>query len=171
MSRLRPRFDLLFLLSALFLTVGHASAQNAVRPNIGVGFNAVLSSTEGLGVGVRGRAAWPVNADLSLALGTGITGFVLEGRDEATYLLDPQISVIVTMRNQGPRTPYFLGGVGAAIPVDNKTNAESGPTLHFGIGWVQGLRDTVLFYEVDPTMLVGEEEISFVIPFRVGVIF
>ncbi|NNE70139.1 MAG: hypothetical protein HKN29_07205 [Rhodothermales bacterium] len=162
---------MILLTAAFFLDVGTATAQTAPRPKIGVGFNAVLSSTEGLGVGVRGRAAWPVNADLSLAVGTGMTGFVLEGRDEATYLLDPQVSVIVTMGPQGPRTPYFLGGVGAAIPVNNKTNAESGPTLHFGIGWVQGLRDTILFYEVDPTMLVGETEISFVIPFRIGVIF
>ncbi len=167
----RSRIRVLVLLSA-FLLIGEAAlAQSAPRPNFGLGFNAVLSSTEGLGVGIRGRAAWPVNADLSLAVGTGFTGFVLEGRDEATYLFDPQVSVIVTMNATGPRTPYFLGGVGAAIPVNDNANADSGPTLHFGIGWVQGLRDTVLFYEVDPTMLVGETEISFVIPFRIGVIF
>lgn len=170
---LLKRFSIrvLVLFSAFLLVGDVALAQQAQRPNFGVGFNAVLSSTEGLGVGIRGRAAWPVNADLSLAVGTGFTGFVLEGRDEATYLFDPQVSVIVTMNQNGPRTPYFLGGVGAAIPVNDKTNADSGPTLHFGIGWVQGLRDTILFYEVDPTMLVGETEISFVIPFRIGVIF
>ena len=169
MHRVRRTF---FLALPLMLTLWAtpALAQQA-RPALGLGFNAVLSSTEGLGVGIRGRAAWPVNADLSLALGTGITGFVLEGRDEATYLFDPQASIIVTLDATGNRTPYFLGGVGAALPVNSSSNAESGPTLHFGIGWVQGLRDTVLYYEVDPAMLVGETEISFIVPFRVGVIF
>ena len=166
------RFVLPALLAALACPVaGQTAEAQASRPRLGMAFNAMLSSTEGLGVGIRGRAAWAVNADMSLALGGGFTGFVLEGRDEATYLFDPQASVIVTLDSEGSRTPYFLGGVGVAVPVNDRSNVESGPTIHFGIGWVQGLKDTVFFYEVDPTMLVGESEISFMIPFRVGVIF
>ncbi|MFT5144708.1 MAG: hypothetical protein ACI80V_001518 [Rhodothermales bacterium] len=162
-----------FLLVLAFL-FAPASAQGQAlnnRPKLGVAFNGVLSSTEGLGVGIRGRAAWPMNSDLSLALGTGVTGFILEGRDEATYLIDPQASVIVTLNGKGDRTPYFIGGIGGIIPVKNRSNADSGPTLHFGIGWVQSLRDTILFYEVNPAMLVGETEVSFMVPFRIGVIF
>ena len=159
------------LLLLALLAVPDLRAQEVQRPKLGLGFSAVLSSTEGLGVGVRGRAAWPVNSDMSLALGTGITGFVLEGRDEASYLLDPQASIIVTLNATGPRTPYLLGGIGAAIPVNDRNNAENGPYLHFGIGWVQGLSETVLYYEIDPAMIVGEREISFNVPFRIGVIF
>ncbi|MBO6576293.1 MAG: hypothetical protein JJ896_16400 [Rhodothermales bacterium] len=161
---------LLGLILLATLPVGTASAQ-ATPPALGLGFQTTLSSTEGLGVGLRGRASWAVNADLSMALGAGMTGFVLEGRDEATYLLDPQASVIVTLNDSGNRTPYILGGIGAAIPVNSGSNAENGPTLHFGMGYVQGLRDTILFYEINPAMIVGENEISFNIPFRIGVIF
>ncbi len=131
----------------------------------------MLSSTEGLGIGVRARAAYPINGDLSFAVGGGVTGFVLEGRDQATYILDPQVSVIVTMDSGGPRTPYFMGGIGAIIPANNRSRTEGGPTIHFGIGWVQGLRETTLFYEIDPMLLVGKEDVSFLVPFRIGVIF
>jgi hypothetical protein len=172
MSRRRALPVILLFLILIVGVAPPAAAQSArPRPRIGIGFNAMLSSSEGLGIGIRTRAAYPINADLSFAVGGGITGFVLEGRDQATYILDPQASVIVTLDQRGDRTPYFLGGVGAVIPVNNRSRTEGGPTIHFGIGWVQGLRDTVLFYEVDPMLLVGESEISFMVPFRVGVIF
>ena len=161
------------LLTGLLLValgVEQAQAQQANRPRLGFGFNTMLNTSDGLGVGLHMRAARPVNADLSLALEAGFAGFILEGRDDASYLFTPQASVIVTMDARGSRTPYFLGGFGAALPLE-KDSAESGPTLHLGFGWVQGLRDTVLYYEVDPSLLVGKTDVSFFVPLRVGVIF
>ena len=53
---------------------------------------------------------------------------------------------------------------------DNGTG-DSGPSLHLGLGWVRGLDETTLFYEVDPQIIIGREDVSFAIPLRIGVIF
>ncbi len=154
-----------FLGIGLIPTVGHAQTR------VGLGLNALLTADEGLGLGFRGRASAPVTADLSLAIDMGFTGFIFKGRDEATYVFDPQLSAIVTFPPQGRQAFYMLAGVGAYAPVSRSYRGETGPTVHFGLGRVQLLRETQLFYELNPTLIVGERNVDVVLPFRIGVIF
>ncbi len=157
------------LLLTMLLSTAVAQSQT-LDPRFGFGFNMLLSSEDGIGLGLRGRASAPINADLSFGVDLGFTGFVLEGRDDASYLFDPQVSAIVTL--PGIRTaPYFIGGLGAHIPLDDDdSQAESGPTIHLGVGWVRALSETTIFYEINPALIIGQENVSIALPFRVGVI-
>lgn len=168
---------LLPALIALVLFPALASAQN-LRPRFGAGFDAVVTPPgqdvvpEGFGIGLRARAAIPVNADLSFAAGLGVIGFVLSGQDEARYLLNPQISGILTL----PRARwagYFLGGFGGMIPLSNDVISpdEGGFTIHAGIGWALPLNETSLYVEIDPSLVIGENSTTVALPVRVGVIF
>ena len=168
----------LSLLLPLFLAIGmlypmQDAAAQKMQPRFGLGFNTTLTTAEGvLGLGLRSRVSAPVNADLSFAVDLGLTGFILGGRDDASYVFDPQISAIVTLDNRQQRTPYILGGIGAYVPFGNDTDdEESGPTLHGGFGWVQGLENTTLFYEINPALIIGETAVDLVLPFRIGIIF
>ncbi|MEM8558145.1 MAG: hypothetical protein AAGG50_10015 [Bacteroidota bacterium] len=153
-----------------------ASAQTSVK--FGAGFDALLTPpsqdivTEGLGVGARFRAAFPVNADLSFAAGAGVFGYIFKGRDDAAYLFNPQLSVIVTTtRGAANRYRYLMGGIGYFAALTPDTDAEGGPAIHFGLGWATPLNDTSLYFEIDPALIIGETSTTFAIPVRVGVIF
>ncbi len=167
-NRVASRLPVLVLvLAAVFPSTARAQE---LTPRFGIGFNTLLSSEDGLGFGFRGRASAPVNADLSFAIDVGAVGFILEGRDDATYIFDPQISAIVTLPGVSS-APYLLGGIGGYIPLSDKANTDSGPTLHLGIGWVRPLNETTLFYEVNPALIIGEKDVQVAIPFRIGLIF
>ena len=164
-------------LTTLVLFPALAAAQD-LQPRFGAGFDAVLAPPgqdvvpEGFGIGLRARAAIPVNADLSFAAGVGIVGFVLSGQDDARYLLNPQISGILTL----PRARwagYFIGGFGGMIPLSNDPPnlVEGGFTVHGGIGWALPLSETSLYVEIDPSLVIGESSTTVVLPLRAGVIF
>lgn len=160
-------------LAAVFLvavTVRPAAAQEG-QPRFGIGFNTLISTADGLGVGFRGRASAPVNQDLSVGVDLGFTGFVLEGRRRATYVFDPQLSLIVTIPQRGYEAPYFLGGIGAYLPLASDHDGESGPFLHLGVGRVRQLNETVLFYEINPALIVAYDQVHLAVPLRAGVIF
>ena len=46
-----------------------------------------------------------------------------------------------------------------------------GPTLHLGVGTAIPLRDTSLYAEFDPSLIVGRDETTVALAARVGVIF
>lgn len=145
-----------------------------LNPRFGLGFNTVISTEDGLGLGLRLRGSAPVNRDLSFAVDMGVTGFVLEGRDEATYLVDPQVSAIITLPygNESGQLTYFLGGLGAYLPFDGDGVSDSAaPTIHMGIGRVKQLTETSFFYEINPALAIGESSVDLVLPLRVGIIF
>jgi len=165
-------FVTLFGMGWMLSPAHEATAQQPLRPRFGLGFNTTLTTAEGvLGLGLRARTSAPVNTDLSFAVDLGVTGFILRGRDDATYVFDPQLSAIVTLNAGQQRTPYILGGIGAYVPFGGDDEEESGPTLHGGFGWVQALSNTTLFYEIDPALIIGETAVDLVLPFRIGVIF
>lgn len=167
---LRNSFRIVVLL--LLLATGSSRLASAQLENsrFGLGFNTLLSADNGLGMGFRGRVSTPINADLSFALDAGITGFILGGRDDATWVIDPQVSLIVTLPGV-ERAPYILLGMGAMLDPSDSGDTLTGPTLHGGIGWVKPLRESVLFYELDPALVIGRDKVSAAIPFRIGVIF
>lgn len=172
-----------FVLGTSLLTVQESTAQRT-RPQqesiltdarFGIGLNTVLSVNNGFGIGFRGRVSSPVNADFSLAIGMGFTGFVLQGRDQAVFVFDPQLSGIITLperRNfQSPALVYLLAGVGAFVPLTESSSEDGGPSIHFGIGRVQSLTESSFFYEINPAVVIGSQKVEFILPFRVGIIF
>lgn len=164
--------SLLLLSLALPLGAPLAHGQD-LTPRFGLGFNTTASTQDGIGIGMRLRGSAPVNQDLSFAIDLGLTGFIFEGRDEATYLVDPQISAIVSVPDTRPdRLTYFMGGFGAYLPFDaDDSNRDAAPTLHFGVGRVHLLTETSLYYEINPGLIIGEERVGFLLPIRGGVIF
>ncbi len=177
MTMLRPAV-LLFVL-ACSTVLSDATQAQATRPRFGFGFNALVSTADGPGIGLRGRIAAPINRDLSLGLDIGATGFVLEGRRDATWVFDPQASAIITMPGRGGRALYYLTGVGAYLPINpdsdndpyNDDPSSAGPTVHGGVGWVQRLTETTIFYEFNPAVVIAEEHLHVIFPFRAGLIF
>jgi hypothetical protein len=159
----------LLSLGLLVSLVPEAEAQRSTRYGVGI---QMLGTTvdNNLGPGLRFRVSAPLNQDISLGFGSAFTGFIFEGRDDASYAFDPQASLIVTLPGTGEETFYVLGGPGAYLPFGN-TDATSGPTFHLGAGKVWLLNESSLFFEVNPGLYVGQETTSLLLPFRVGVIF
>lgn len=156
----------LVLLAAL-LAATPALAQTS-PPRLGVGLDAIVIPLRagdvdpGIGLGLRGRAALPINADLSAAAGVGISANLA---GSAVLTATPQASLIVTLPN---RRNYLLGGFGAFVPL---SGGGGGPTVHLGFGTAVPLSETSLYFEINPAIVVGSSETTFVIPARVGVIF
>lgn len=146
-----------------------ASAQER-SPRFGAGTHALVSTIDGVGLGAMARVSIPLNADLSLAMGSGFTGFFLGGTEDATWLFTPQVSAIVTFPGRY-RVPYFLVGAGGYFPLGEPGRERSGPTIHFGVGRVSLLAESTLFYEVDPMLVLSDDRIDVAIPIRVGLIF
>lgn len=161
-----------FLL-VLGLTVGllgSAHAQQSSRT--GLGAQVLVSTAENnVGPGFNFRVSTPINSDVSLAVGSGLTGFIFRGRDDAAFALDPQVSAIVSFSTTtvGSQNTYVLGGAGAYVPF-GATTAQSGPTFHLGIGRAWLLQESSLFAEFNPGFLVGRQRTTLVLPIRVGII-
>ena len=162
----------ILLASLLSVAIMPPEAAAQTSPRFGVGFNTMLSSEDGFGIGFRGRAAAPVNADLSIGIDIGFTGFLLNGRRNASYVFDPQLSAIINLPPQDDQAMYILFGFGGYVPIgDDTAGQQGGPTIHLGLGWVRALQETSLFYEVDPALIIGENSVDIAIPLRIGVIF
>jgi len=174
-----PLVGRLLPLALLLALAAPGAAAQAYQPRFGAGFDVMGGLPgqdvvpEGLGIGVRGRISVPVNRDVSLAGDLGFAGFVLGGRDDAGYVFNPQLSVILSFpRRETVR--YLLGGFGGFIVSgdgDGFTEPEGGPAIHLGLGWAFPLNETSLFIELNPSLVVGSEEATVVLPLRAGVIF
>lgn len=151
-----------------------AAAQETTTPRFGLGFHGMASTEEVdaavVGFGVRGRFSFPLNADLSFGAGTGLTGFILKGRDEASYLFDPQASLIITLPQSAQSASYVLAGAGAYLAFSDEGGMD-GPSIHAGYGRVFLLNESTFFWEIDPAVIVGSRRVGLAVPLRVGVIF
>jgi hypothetical protein len=160
----------LLLLLGLTLSPSAAQAQDDRPSRFGLGLQMLSSTASGnVGPGLHFRASTPLNSDVSLALGSGLTGFIFRGRDDAAFALDPQLSAIVSFSTARAQNMYVLGGAGAYVPFGD-TNTESGPTFNLGLGRAWLLEESSLFVEFNPGFLIGEESTTLVLPLRVGVI-
>ena len=178
---LMTKFSIFLLALLLFSTLPQAArAQGACQDindpacavtRAGLGVSTVLSAQNGFGLGLRGRVAARINRDFSGAVDIGFVGFILRGRDQATIIFDPQVSGIISFEPQGDTQAYILGGIGAFVPLTNAQARQSGPSIHFGIGQARELQDSVLYLEVDPTIVVGATAVEFTLPLRMGLIF
>ena len=161
----------LFGAALALLAAAPALAQTA-PPRYGVGFDVSAGAgggrlvPDGPALGVRGRVALPVNADLSVAASLGVSAHLFEGTSDASVVLNPQTSLIVTV--PGARTVrYYLGGFGVLLPLDG----GGGGTVHGGVGWAFPLAATSLYVEVNPSLVVGEDAAAGLVTLRGGVIF
>lgn len=168
----------LLLTAALALAALPSAAQPArsygsTPPRIGVGFDLVATPPgqsllpSGVALGIRGRAALPVNADVSVAGDLGLAAQLFRGRDEATYVFNPQVGAIATI-GRGQTARYVMGGFGGFLPLDG---SGGGPTVHVGYGWAVPMSETSFYLEVNPSLLVGQRETTVVLPVRAGLIF
>ncbi len=169
------RFFLAFAFLALIAqsTIPLARAQDEAQARtsqFGISLNTLYSTEHGVGMGFRGRAAIPINADISTALELGLAGFVFEGWKGADYLFDPQISLIITPPPTRLRATYFFFGMGGYLPLAGNKDL-SGPTIHIGVGRVHGFGESAMFYEISPTLIIGSDRLGFLAPFRIGLIF
>ncbi len=161
-----------FLTLVLFAAASVPPAQSQqLTPRFGLAFQSILSLQDGLAIGFHGRAAAPINADLSIAFDLGAAGFVLEGRRNATYVVTPQITAILNLPSYRDNATYVGAGFGYYAPVNRDDNTNGGPTFHVAYGWILGLRETSLFIEVDPALVVAQEGVSLALPVRIGAIF
>ena len=164
------RLSFLLLAAGLMLSLaGPAEAQER-DSRFGLGLQTLWSTASGdIGPGFHFRASTPLNPDVSLAVGSGFTGFIFRGRDDSAFALDPQVSTIVSFSTKANQTTYALGGIGAYVPFGD-TNTESGPTFNLGLGRAWLLQESSLFVEFNPGFLIGEESTTLVLPVRVGII-
>ncbi len=163
------RVSLVLFVFVLLISGGREALGQDDPVKIGFGFDAVLQPDEGLGLGVRTRFSKPLSWDISAALDLGLSGFILEGRDDASYVFDPQVSLIVTFPNLD-RATYLLGGFGVYAPFGDASNSTGGPTVHIGVGRALPLRESTLYYEVDPALIIQKSKVVVSIPFRIGII-
>ena len=146
----RPRPSMRALALLTLALAASASAQSP--PRVGFGFDVITALygqdliPDGPALGVRGRVALPVNADVSVAASLGVGAHLFSGSSDARYVLNPQTSVIVTLPRSGSAR-YVLGGFGGVIPF---SDGGGGPTIHLGYGWALPLRETSFFAEVQP---------------------
>lgn len=170
MKRLLPLLPLLLLTLPLAAPRAATAQEPELRIRYGLGLNGLIDTDDGFGLGLRTRLSTPINSDLSAALDLGLTGFVFQGRDEASYVFDPQASLIVTLAPSNGKALYILTGLGLYVPLsDDDRNTD--PTIHLGLGQVQRLNDTTIYYEIDPALLIREQNVRLVIPLRLGLIF
>ena len=164
----------LVALVALLLITPAAAQAYLAPPRIGAGFETYVALPEqrlipeGVAVGMRLRTALPVNADLSVAGSLGLAAHLWEGSANARWVLNPQMSLIVTLPSRGS-VRYVFGGFGGYLPLDG--DFPGAPTLHIGVGTAVPLNDTSVFFEINPSLLVGEDETTGVLAARAGVIF
>lgn len=162
----------LIVLALLVAGMWAAPATAQQLPRFGIGLNTQLALPDGLGIGAHGRVSAPVNADLSIMLDLAGTGFIFQGRRNATYILTPQMGVVVNIHQQRYRDPiYLLAGFGGYLPVNSPRSDQGGPTFHVGVGSIISLQETSLYYEVNPALIVAEEKVGIALPFRMGIIF
>ena len=157
----------------LVLSVSAPAFGQAAPPRYGVGFDvstAVLGSRlipDGPALGLRGRVALPVNADLSVAASLGVSAHLFDGANDSDVVLNPQTSLIVTIPGR-TSVRYVLGGFGGLLPF---SGGGGGATVHGGVGIAIPLSATSLYVEADPSLVIGQDSAGLLLSVRGGVIF
>jgi len=120
--------------------------------------------------GVHLDAKMHVGGQYSIIAGTGVATYVLEGRRSGTYTFDPTLTLHVTRpsRSLGANT-FSLGG-GYHYSSGNRGIGWA-PSAHLGIGRLWTLRESTLFVDLRPTVVIRKEGSSMRLPLRAGVVF
>ncbi len=167
----RLLFSLVAILAA-GLCESAIAQNNTMRFGIGTGLvlnpsNDSIADDE-VGLAVLIRLSKPVNADVSLAAGVGLFAFAFNGTEHADYVVNPQVSLVVTLGGE-KRFPYLLAGVGGLFPTDSAENAQF--AIHIGYGWIWPMKSASAFFEINPSLAFQANSTTIILPLRIGLIF
>lgn len=153
----------------LLAVVGEVHGQGGFRGRVGL---QVEGSTieESLAPGIHLEAKMQVAGRYSIIVGTGGAAYVLEGRRSGTYTFDPTLTLQITRpsRSLGANT-FSLGG-GYHYSSGNRGVGWT-PSVHLGVGRIWTLRESTLFVDLRPAVLIREQSLSMRLPLRAGVVF
>lgn len=155
-------------LALLLLTTGIVRGQ-ALRGRVSLQMHG-SSIQKTLGPGVQLDAQLPITGGLSIVGGGGFSAFLLNGRRSGTYTFDPQLTLKVTLPSRSKGATTIFGGGGYHVPFGTEARGN-GPTAHLGVGRIWALRESTLFVELVPTLVIREEATSLLMPLRAGVVF
>ena len=151
----------------------HQSWGQDLSTRFGFGAGAVVNPSnreitdDDLGLDLRFRISQPLNGRVSLTAGVGV--FVFSSGESREYVLNPQVSLIVTLRGE-KRFPYLMAGVGGLFPDDQ--NRDGQLTVHAGYGWAWPFGTRASFFaELNPMVAFREEGVALMVPVRGGLIF
>jgi len=162
------------LLAALFVP-SEVKAQ-ALSTRVGLSTELIMNpfidelTDRTAGIGIRGRVGFGFNDDLSLGVGLGVVSFIFDGTSNAEHIINPQLSLIVSLPGTR-RFPYIFGGVGSIFRTGGDLSSRTFLNLHVGYGLAFPLSESTFFFEIDPQLIVMSESSNLLIPLRVGVIF
>jgi hypothetical protein len=128
------------------------------------------STQESVAPGLHLDAQLPVAGGFSVAAGGGFSAFLLRGRTKATYSFDPELTLNITLPSRSLGATTIFGGGGYHVPFGYNPEG-SGPTLHLGVGRIWALRESTLFVDLVPTVVVREKTVAVLMPIRAGVVF
>ena len=156
-------------LALLLLLAGSAHGQGWFRGRAALQMQA-SSIEKSVAPGLHIDAHAQVAGRYSIAVGTGFSSYILEGRRSGTYTLAPKLSFKITRPSRSLGANTFSVGGGYHLPFGQR-DVGRGPTVHFGIGRLWALRETTLFVDLRPTAVIRDETISLLLPLRAGVVF
>jgi hypothetical protein len=161
----------LFVAGALFPT--SAASQSLWR--LGFGLQTTFSTEDGLGLGLRTRASYPMNRDFSMGLDLGVHGYSSNGANRSVIMADPSINLILNLGATADRATYLVAGAGgyvlAGATGQRTSKATLGPQASIGLGAVKQLVDSRLFMEITPQFLLEPQQMTVIAPLRIGLIF
>lgn len=155
-------------LALLVLTTGIVRGQ-ALRGRVGLQMHG-SSIQKTLGPGVHLDAQLPIAGGVSIVGRGAFSAFLLNGWKNGTYTFDPELALKVALPSRSKGATTIFGGGGYHAPFGEEARG-SGPTVHLGMGRVWALRESTLFVELAPTLVIREAETSLLMPLRAGVVF
>lgn len=156
------------VLALLVFTTGIAQGQ-ALRGRVGLQMKG-SSPQESVAPGLHLDAQLPVGGGVALSAGGGFSAYLLKGRTKGTYTFHPEGALRITLPSRSKGATTIFGGGGYHLPFgENPEGAD--PTAHLGVGRIWALRESVLFVDLAPTLLIREETVSVVMPLRAGIVF
>ncbi len=170
------RIPTIGLLCILALCRGVAVTAQDFSPRLGFGPEFLINANDdrlsdrNAGFGLRFRASFPLNTDVSLSAGTGLVGFLFDGQSNADYAVNPQASVIVQLPGR-TWAPYIAFGGGGLLVLSGPDGANAAGTIQAAYGWARFLSEISAFVEINPMLVLRDEATKFVLGARTGLIF
>lgn len=156
------------LLALLIFVAGSAHGQ-ALRGRVGLQLKG-SSPQKSVAPGLHLDAQLPIAGGVALSAGGGFSAYLLKGRTKGTYTFHPEMALRVTLPSRSKGATTIFGGGGYHLPFgEDPTGAD--PTAHLGVGRIWALRESVLFVDLTPTLLIREESVSVLLPLRAGIVF
>ncbi len=153
----------------LFVLIGEPAQGQALRGRVSLQLKGSTTQAS-VAPGFHLDAQLPIVDGFSIVGGGGISAFLLEGRRRGTYTFDPELTLKVTLPSRSKGATTVFGGAGYHVAFGPNPKG-SGPTVHLGLGRIWTLRESTLFVDLVPTVVVQKETVAVLLPLRAGVVF